>query len=581
MAEPEIILPVLRERAVYISDIGNGQDGANYINRSFKGILRLSPNDSNTYLEQPEDTPYTSVAQDYVNYNDKIYDVIQNQFLKVSTSDGYFLDMRISVQGVEYTKLYITGAFKTYPSETSSGAVQIFSNNDDYALHIGASSINSSYNRLDDYRIKNESQYIPLTLDTLDDSYFLMNTGSADGTMEFINSRTILEELIENALMKLGTVPTGSIQFVPVNLTQYKALLDKSANAAGGHNIDSANNDTLIRDYLLCDGSYYRVEDYPELAKMLYKEQITYWAPSESDVTNNTTDKKYKKYIEKSGNITTLNDFVDNTGTSSSQRVFRVPDLRAQFIQSVVPKLELSELKDENGNLINAPGSYEIDSMRDAKLSIENGEDNHYHYIVLDTNGTNQHNTHFTNEIIDYVEICNNETDSFAKLLTSSPAAMARYGAIGPRGRAVWARPSDGCPGKCCKQCYYNPAHAIMGDARYQAFTSPVYAASITVSHCVAGSCGGGYILSTITKDELDNITDNQWIGVSSWPIDMSASDDEIKNLTDNNLNYTTDDNDNIYHNSKDYVEYDDSMKQMIGYENTPEFYAVLPLIKI
>lgn len=571
MADPETVLPLLRERAVYIKDIGTGQDGANFINRSFKGILRLSPNDSNTYIEKPTDTVYTDLPQEYVNFDDATYNRLSRQFLRVSTSDGYFLDMRVSTQGVEYTNLYVTGAMKI------NTALQLFATDDAYSFKLGNTLISTSYNRNDTYKVKSGKEYTPVNEDTINDTYLFMNSGTADGSISFVNAKEMISELIQNSLMGLGSVPTGSIQFVPVDLTQYKALLDKSVNSGGGHNITNDNNDSLIRDYLLCDGSYYRVTDFPELAKILYKEQVTYWAPSDNDVISGETAKMYYKKLntstaEKSNNNYILEDFTNKDKSKEDVRVFRVPDLRAQFIQSLIPGLEMSELKDKNGNLINAPGAHEIDSMRDVSFSIENGEDNHYHYIVLDTNSYRQNNTHFVSNVINYAKICNNPSSGFATLATSTPGALTRWGGIGPGGANVrQAICDDGCE---CRSCAYQ-------NSIYDANTSPIYPPTINVSKCYSGSVGGGYILSTITKSELDNMKETDWVGVSSWPIDMSVSQGDLNGLSSNNLNYTTDRENNIYHYNKEYVDYTNSMKEMMGYENVPEFYAVLPLIKI
>lgn len=75
------------------------------------------------------------------------------------------------------------------------------------------------------------------------------------------------------------------------------------------------------------------------------------------------------------------------------------------------------------------------------------------------------------------------------------------------------------------------------------------------------------------------------WLGASSWSIDMSFSRDEIEAMEniDEKLNYTSVKDDPIYKNiSKNYVSYSaEDKRHLLGYENTPEFYGVLPLIKI
>lgn len=57
------------------------------------------------------------------------------------------------------------------------------------------------------------------------------------------------------------------------------------------------------------------------------------------------------------------------------------------FIQSIIPLLEYAN--EEN----NKVGSYEIDADIHPNLSVFDGGDNHYHYIVLDNGFENKENT--------------------------------------------------------------------------------------------------------------------------------------------------------------------------------------------
>jgi hypothetical protein len=45
--------------------------------------------------------------------------------------------------------------------------------------------------------------------------------------------------------------------------------------------------DPLVRDFLLCDGRKYKTTDFPELAKVLWKENIKHWKPIQG--TESTT----------------------------------------------------------------------------------------------------------------------------------------------------------------------------------------------------------------------------------------------------------------------------------------------------
>ena len=83
---PKTILPVLRERSVYVKDDGTGNDNSAYINKSFKGILRLSPNDSASYLEKENYISYNDTIADYIAYEDDITYQLENNLLKFHLS---------------------------------------------------------------------------------------------------------------------------------------------------------------------------------------------------------------------------------------------------------------------------------------------------------------------------------------------------------------------------------------------------------------------------------------------------------------------------------------------------------------
>lgn len=97
-------------------------------------------------------------------------------------------------------------------------------------------------------------------------------------------------------------------------------------------------------------------------------------------------------------------------------------------------------------------------------------------------------------------------------------------------------------------------------------------------------SCG--YILSNATKCYniyASNPTPaplNKYVGVSSEPIDMSVTFNKNNSIA-SNINYTSDRT--IYPTaSNTYANYTKGLTyKMLDYENAPEFFAVLPLIKI
>jgi hypothetical protein len=557
--ETPTILPVLRERAVYVKDDGTGSDNSDFINKSFKGILRLSPNDSAAYLEKENYISYNDTTKDYITFQDDITEQLSKQFIRVSSSDGHLLDLRISSEGVEYNNLYVLGATKIEDS------IQLYAA-DKRSFKLGDTHIVSDRNNNVILSERNRDNYVPINGDTLSDTFILVNTNN--NGMDFVNAKNLIDLFIKEALMSLSSIPTGSIHAIPVNIEQYQALLKRSK----GHNIVAENNDPLIRDFLLCDGSYYRSTDFPELAKILHKEKVHYWKTIVEDDTDNNTRKAIRQEMTSETNGVSYIDVYNDVkftpegiekGEPEETRVFRVPDLRGMFFQSATMGL----------NAKNTVGEYESDSIRDARLMIEHGLDQHYHYIVLDnplpsvntTSGTLA-NTSFNRE--DYIEKEKVSGKKVVKVAACRPAAMARYGAIVSND---FKGITNSC-GSCCRSCW--------GSAGSSGIYRPVY----RTFNCTVGGPSGGYIFSTPTKELASKIGVNNWLGVSSWAIDMSVAKEEYKDIVDFDtaINYTADIKDPIYRGyKKNYVSYDDSMKQILGYENSPEFYAILPLIKI
>lgn len=554
-----IILPVLRERAVYVKDDGSGSDNSDFINKSFKGILRLSPNDSASYLEKENYVSYNETTKDYITFQDDIGKQLGKQFIRVSSSDGHLLDLRISKEGVEYNNLYVLGTTKIEDS------IQLYAA-DKRSFKLGETYIVSDRNSGVVLSERNYNNYVPINDETLSDTFILVNTNN--NGMDFVNAKNLIDLFIKEALMSLSSIPTGSIHAVPVNIKQYEALLKKSK----GHNIVAESNDPLIRDFLLCDGSYYRSVDFPELAKILHKETVYYWKTIvEDDINLNsrkslrqelTSETNGSSYIDVYNNVIFTEEGIDK-GDAEATRVFRVPDMRGMFFQSALMGL----------NTKNTVGEYENDSIRDARLMIEHGLDQHYHYIVLDnplpainTISGKLSETSFNSE--DYREKKFVYGDYTFKVATCRPAALTRYGGL-------ISNDFKGIPiscGSCCRSCTGSYG------------TGGIYTPTHLSYNCKVGGPSGGYIFSTVNKDLASKIGINNWLGVSSWAIDMSISKEEYKDIPnfDNSINYTADKNDPIYKGyKKNYVSYDDSMRHLLGYENTPEFYAILPLIKI
>lgn len=542
------VLPVLRERSVYVKDDGYGKDNSNYINKSFKGILRLSPNDSASYQERESYISYNDTTADYISFEDDISEQLKKQFIKVSTSDGILLDLRIAKEGVEYDNLYILGAVKT------EAPLQLFVK-DDKGFKLGATDIICKTNNIFSATERNNKQYAPINDETLDDTHVLINANGRG--LEFVSAKNIINLFVKEALLKLSAVPSGSIHFVPINIKQYDALLKKSK----GHNISALDNDPLIRDYLLCDGSYYRSTDFPELAKVLNKEKIVYWKNVfKDDINDNSRKVTHLVKAEDTNNRNIIDVYSGVFKDDAIEKeeptptlVFRVPDLRGMFVQSALMGYAQP----------NTVGDYSIDSITDSKLMIKYGGDNHYHYIVLDNPMPNRNTFAGTlSEVLD-------ESTGYDGVYQGTPTALARFGGIYAVKKT---RITNSC-GKCCKSC----------DGAYGG--SGIYKPNFKSQNCTIVGPSGGYILSTLNKKMSATLQGIKWLGTASWAIDMSIPDNDICNdkEIDKHLNYTMLKDDAVYNNhAKSYVSYDsENMRKLLGYENTPEFYGVLPLIKI
>ena len=97
-------------------------------------------------------------------------------------------------------------------------------------------------------------------------------------------------------------------------------------------------------------------------------------------------------------------------------------------------------------------------------------------------------------------------------------------------------------------------------------------------SYCNNLNYSSGYILSGSNRynEDGNGLALEDYIGRSSYNMisDVTITTDNI-----DKINYTSDAS--IYKEKKKYASYKGEARQMIQYENTPEFYACLPLIKI
>jgi hypothetical protein len=192
---------------------------------------------------------------------------------------------------------------------------------------------------------------------------------------------------------------------------------------------------------LLCDGSYYRSTDFPELAKILHNETIHYWLYTEGkkdsdsfigDEDDDTPAEDHMKLQEEKNYETSINIYrgkftsegIELAEKSEPTRVFRVPDLRGMFIQSAITGLTQK----------NTVGEYERDCIKDNEIMIKHGMDRHYHYIVLDSPAPNKNTV--PGELC---EIIDGTDEGIEHLLDEKKvAALARYGAMKSTKKTHW-----------------------------------------------------------------------------------------------------------------------------------------------
>lgn len=489
------------------------------INESYVGILRLSPNSSVTLLEKDTHIGVTEDTSDYIIYEDTVADILNEQLIKVSTSDGVLLDLRLGKDTVEFDNLYVLGAVKAKSLVTYGG------------LTMDGFQMPQTYNSSTTVSGATPVHSVPITKNNISDAYIIVNT-AADGekpVFEYKDARTYIHTIINDALQNLSSLPTGSIHWIPVSLQQYNALLE----AGNEHNSSREGTDTLIRDFLLCDGSTYNNIDYPELAKILHGEKVIRWV--------------------KDGDY-----MVPEEVTSGENYTFTVPDLRSMFIEYLVPTIDTAK------DPANQPGYWEVDSCKNQELVIADRTDKHYHYIVLDSSSKSQSNTVPPGTAM------------------SLKLPLAKYGSMKPNGiQYDGANHTSGCDTRTCRcdGCYDWYIDGVQNQR-----VSLIYPQKNLSDKCRISSSTCGYILSA-------NYRDNPAITSGL----TSEAKSELSKPTYDKLNYTADNSGfnlkkethrkqrQVYKKTKShYVAYDSSSyMELVGKENTPEFFACLPLIKI
>ena len=423
-------LPIFKDKVMYISRFESSykMEQSYVISASFKGILRLSPNNYNTIYETnpieftvEQDQAISSSYSDAIVFDDKaivepgeeteakkVNADIRYRMIIGSDSDGYLVNFRLSNENVEFDKLGVIGITKTANLVIYSDA----QSSDPVAFTLGNTIMPSLPNELENNRteiknnlslISNNTKLNPEDWDEIvidvtgegDKSYMLYGYPNADNkrTFEYRRSQQFIRDVIMEALLSFQSVPTGSIHWLPVTYAQYKALVNngkqypnhyfRKASDTFANTTNAA--DPIIRDYLICDGRKYKSSQFPELAKILWGEKITYWDTNGVMKTHTNGGKRIEG--EGQDKITVYDDF------------FRVPDLRTKFISYVYAKGVENALYFEPDQVYeyksdaygsNITGTYTPDNSPRYPSGLHGGQ--HFHFSAYGSyNGYNLH----------------------------------------------------------------------------------------------------------------------------------------------------------------------------------------------
>ena len=500
----QLVIPKFREKIIYWTTAG-GAEVSYPISASYKGILRLSPNDDLTLLEQEPIKAYDDELENF--YRDSIVPAITQQFIRISVSDGYFVGLRLSQYELEADSAYVIGPAKFDMLRLYAKQDNVFKMNSTTAL---PARVNQNTNALiaSDTKINEDISGVNVH-DTLDQSYLLVSHNLDERNFEYQQTTQLIRELVIESLLDLATIPPGSIHFTPVSIKQYEEMIKEGHFNSYFKNDNETPNDPIVRDYLICDGSLYNNKDFPELAKILEGERIDYWR-YDSSKGRMVQQTYYNNYGEK-------ND--------KEKKVFRVPDLRARFIKSVFLDRNLAEMS------WNETGLYTNDARPVKSASTT---DSHVHFI---TSGFYQINPQ--PQMVNYQQVATVDKQKDKWSLTDKAGVLAPENKNQQRSPGWWG-------------FWYNIHHYSDGCARLNAYANTA-----------------GYFLSIPSEYDYQNPNCIPDVGLSS--VDMVSCEEN-----------PTEDKQISYNDRKDFNKYvGTGAANSYGMENTPEFFCMLPLIKI
>lgn len=498
----KFIIPKFKDKVVYYSS--NNIETSYPVASSYKGILRLSPNDDTSLAEANTEEIIGSNLDAGNYYLDPIHEFIDKQFIRVSTSDGYLLDLRMTQYQVEFDNLYIRGPIK--------GDIWRLYTNSDESLSIDGHTFLPT--KVNDSTAALVSGTNNIKTDITDTSesyqpYILVNHDDKKRKFTYEQFNALVEEVIMETLMDVCSLPTGSMWFFPITIQEYKKLLVTEGyrpNEYFKNGDKSKPTPTIIRDFLLCDGSLYYNEDFPELAKVLQGEQVPYWR-YDSSKNMMVLDKSWKNTYE---------------GDKKENKIFRVPDLRHQFLKSVYVDIKTA-MEDWNQT-----GNWNVDVR--PKLAEGKIADNHVHFIC---------SGFYTGSY---------KTNNFAPVVDDEMKLTNYVSVLAPTSKDIFWGGGHMCnhgPGQGGWRCPTKMNGFVWG---------------------IGGTCS--YTLATPYKYNYQSNNIIADTGLSSLNISSAVEDPQNNAQLD-------------YNDRDEYVSLLDDNENLYGMENVPEHYCALPLIKI
>lgn len=543
----------------------SSQELSYFISYSFKGILRLTPNkdlgiqdSDNLVAYQDDPTPKLKTNKETI---------------KVSDSDGYEVDLYIGAEtgsnSIEMNNAYVIGPVKTnrlFLTLTKDTKKAFAINNVPMPTIVNdLGPIPESQNAADipNKYLKDEKGK-DISEQTMAKSFYIL-TSDGEKNYKYTSSYSLIEELVKEYLLDICSVPTGTITWFPLTIQQYTELYVKGHRPNVWRKSETELTDPIVRDYLLCDGSRYFTRDFPELAKVLYKQVITF------ERLYGAMPGRMRKFYHLNG--AGYDNFKMGDTTVHS---FRVPDLRHVFPKALYTSAATNniittdqydtaedmwaEYEPDIENNKNIPGAQFTDNMptgSDAK----NVYDKHFHFQLYGT-----YNDRFTCKER-YTQVCDGgasedmksveQPSQFGGLANHYPAVATIHSGL--NGHAPYAWQGGGT------NCHNN--HVSRNMFFYNTYQIPNLLQHPD-PYCY-GPANSPHMVFSHPKD-AKNYTEPT-LGVTSY--DISA-------YTDTNSIPST----SVGEGKEEYTEINGSLEdedKIYGKENCPEFLACLPLIKI